>query len=123
MKKEMSKEIIDKNSKIYNLTADQININDSEIKKQSFIDKINAWNSRDEKLKIDKFTEKTYSLHYYPSILLIQKKIMVPPISKRKGGFIIPAINFPAPILKQSFLRRLGNKLKRILNRMRNLKK
>jgi len=90
---------------------------------KNFIDKINAWNSRDEKLRIDKFTEKTYSLHYYPSILLIQKKTMAPPISKRKGGFIIPAINFPAPILKQSYFRRLGNKLKRILNRMRNLKK
>lgn len=66
---------------------------------KNFIDQINAWHSRDARLKINAFTRSTYSLHYYDSILVIQKKIMSHPISEMKGKIIIPLNHFPGPSL------------------------
>ncbi len=85
---------------------------------KGFIDKINAWHSRDKKLKIGNFTKTTYSLHYYPSVLVIQKMLMMTPVSKRKGKIIIPTENFPAPILKQNFMQILWNKLNAVRKRL-----
>jgi len=41
---------------------------------KNFIDSLNAWNSRDEQvLPVSKFTRATKSLHFYDSILVIEK--------------------------------------------------
>lgn len=77
---------------------------------KNFIDSINAWHARSEKLKINEFTKSTYSLHYYPSILVIQKRIMETPKSKRNGQISIPIENFPLSIVKQKFPQNLWYK-------------
>jgi cephalosporin hydroxylase len=82
---------------------------------KNFIDSINAWHSRDKKLKVNGFTKNTYALHYYDSILILEKKIMSPPVVEMKGEIIIPIDNFPTPVLKRSFLKQVISKLLRIL--------
>lgn len=82
---------------------------------KNFIDSINAWHSTDSRLKLNSFTKSTYSLHYYDSILVIQKRLMSPPIVEMKGEIIIPIDNFATPILKQSLSSRIKYKLFRIL--------
>jgi 23S rRNA U2552 (ribose-2'-O)-methylase RlmE/FtsJ len=41
---------------------------------KNFIDYINAWHSRTNKLRISEFTMSVHSLHYYDSILVIEKR-------------------------------------------------
>lgn len=43
------------------------------LNKVKFIDRINAWHSREEQLIVEEFTRTTNSIHYYDSILVIQK--------------------------------------------------
>lgn len=82
---------------------------------KNFIDSINAWHFRDKKIKVNNFTKNTYALHYYDSVLVIEKKLMTPPIVEMKGEIVIPIDNFPTPIVKQSLLKRIKFKLLRIL--------
>lgn len=51
---------------------------------KNFIDKINAWHSQTAELNIDSFTKSTHSLHYYDSILAIEKREVDPPLSVKK---------------------------------------
>lgn len=87
---------------------------------KNLIDSINAWHSRDKNLKINYFTRNTYSLHYYDSIIIVEKKIIKPPTSEMIGEILIPIDNFPTPILKQS----LGKKIiDGIVKRLKIVKK
>ncbi|CAM4080813.1 class I SAM-dependent methyltransferase [Paenibacillus alkaliterrae] len=49
------------------------------------IDKLNAWHSRDSRLTVDKFTESAWSMSYYDSILVIEKRPRVQPSSAVTG--------------------------------------
>lgn len=82
---------------------------------KNFIDSINAWHSRDSQLKVNNITKSTYALHYYDSVLVMEKKVMLPPTVEMKGEIIIPIDNFQAPVLKESFLERILSKLLRIV--------
>jgi len=82
---------------------------------KKFIDSINAWHSRDKQLIVNDFTKHTYALHYYDSVLVIEKKLISSPIVEMTGEIIIPIDNFPTPILKQSILKQIKSKLLRIL--------
>lgn len=50
---------------------------------KNFIDDLHAWHSS--YLTINKFTKKIYSLHYYDSILIIEKRKMQEPVSLSSG--------------------------------------
>ena len=41
---------------------------------KNFIDQINAWHSKSGRLEVTDFTRSAYSLHYYDSILVIEKR-------------------------------------------------
>jgi len=57
---------------------------------KNFIDYINAWHSRDKKLlDVSDFTRTTNSLHYYDSILVIEKNKRVAPSHHKTGKAII----------------------------------
>jgi FkbM family methyltransferase len=86
---------------------------------KNFIDSINAWHSRDISLKVNEFTNSTYSLHYYDSILVIQKGLITKPFAEIKGEIIISLDNFPTPILKLGDLK----KTKLLLNIKKQIKK
>lgn len=49
------------------------------------IDKLNAWHSRGEGLSVDAFAETTFGMHYYDSILVIEKRKINPPHARMKG--------------------------------------
>ena len=46
---------------------------------KNFIDYINAWHSKQSSLKVNHFTHTIHSLHYYDSILVIEKRKMQAP--------------------------------------------
>jgi len=62
---------------------------------KSFIDKLHAWHSFDNNLQVDNFTRSTYALHYYDSILVIDKKSMTEPKAEIKGKVILNIEDFP----------------------------
>lgn len=68
---------------------------------KSLIDSLNAWHIKNEKLQVTYFTRSIYSLHYYDSILLIEKKQIKPPSSKVTGKILIPISSFPSPNTKK----------------------
>lgn len=78
---------------------------------KKIIDYINAWHSQEPQLKVNYFTKNIYAIHYYDSIIVLEKKTIIPPIIDMKGEIIIPIDNFPTPKLKRSFLRRVIRKL------------
>lgn len=82
---------------------------------KNFIDSVNAWHSKDDKLKVNQLTKSTYALHYYDSVLIMEKKIMKSPTVEMKGEIIIPIENFPTPILSVNFFKKSINRILDIL--------
>ncbi|MDX2001763.1 MAG: class I SAM-dependent methyltransferase [Chitinophagales bacterium] len=52
---------------------------------KNFIDYIHAWHSKQSALKVNAFTKSVHSLHYYDSILVIEKRRMEAPVHKKTG--------------------------------------
>ncbi len=74
---------------------------------KNFIDNINAWHSQTPKLKVTDFTRSAHSLHFYDSVLVIEKRVVNEPINLRTGE---PKIKqYKAPARK---FRRIKNRLK-----------
>ncbi len=58
---------------------------------KNFIDFLNAWNSKNQKeLGISDFTRSAYSLHYYTSMLVIEKRPIPEPSCIKTGTWHIP---------------------------------
>ena len=55
---------------------------------KNFIDKLNAWHSKD--VTIDNITKSAYSLHFYDSVLVMEKRKMIKPFDVKSGT---PSIN------------------------------
>lgn len=64
---------------------------------KTLIDRLNAWHVQDGAIEVSEFTRSTYSLHYYDSVLVIQKKLIERPTSKVTGKILIPISTFPSP--------------------------
>ena len=53
---------------------------------KDFIDRLHAWHSRDlESFRVDDFTRSTHSVHFYPSMVVIEKRPTEPPSERRTG--------------------------------------
>ncbi len=53
---------------------------------KNLIDQLNAWHSRDsESFKVSNFTRSTHSMHYYDSVLVIEKRIIDQPTHRKTG--------------------------------------
>jgi len=72
---------------------------------KKFIDYINSWHSEQRTLKVNNFTKTVASLHYYDSILVIEKQKMIPPSEHRSGKrefeFSSPKLNFFQKAIKK----------------------
>lgn len=55
---------------------------------KNWIDKINAWHSKESQLKVDEITKSIHSVHYYDSIVVVEKRHMTPPQVKKTGSII-----------------------------------
>lgn len=81
---------------------------------KNFIDFINAWHSvQKNKLRVADFTRSAHSLHYYDSVLVIEKRPMEEPFHLKTGTATIPDLNPP-----MSAFRRFKGKLRRTMERM-----
>lgn len=74
-----------------------------------FIDQLNAWHSREDKLKVDDFTRSAYGVHFYDSIAVVEKRPMTPPETKVTGHASIPVVLYPN---KPSLRKRIKHLLK-----------
>ena len=65
---------------------------------KNFIDYLNAWHSKQRSLKVNKFTHTAKSLHYYDSVLVIEKSIRKTPHAETTGNpsFPVEETNFKA---------------------------
>ena len=88
---------------------------------KDFIDYINAWHSREpKKLSVSDFTRSAHSLHYYDSILVIEKKPMEEPYSVKMGTEEVPSYKPPKTISQK--LQSISTRIKRIPTRGKDKK-
>lgn len=59
-----------------------------------FIDKMHAWYSESDRLKPDYYTKNIYGMHYYDSILIFDKKVIVQPESHMSGNYVFTPEQF-----------------------------
>jgi hypothetical protein len=79
-----------------------------------FIDFINAWHSiQTYKLRVTEFTKSVHSLHYYDSILVIEKRPIEKPLHLKTGTPTIP--NYDPP---KNQLNRIKGRLTREISRL-----
>jgi len=52
---------------------------------KNFIDYLNAFHSQQNSLEVNTFTQTAHSIHYYDSILAIEKRKMTPPYHEKSG--------------------------------------
>ena len=65
---------------------------------KDFVDRIHAWHSKEpHKLAVSEFTRSVHSLHYYDSVLVIEKRPLQPPTHERIGQSTIPDYRPPEP--------------------------
>jgi hypothetical protein len=65
---------------------------------KDFIDRLNAWHSREpRRLRPSAFTRSVHSLHYYDSVLVIEKRPMSEPVHERKGRQLFPDYEHQSP--------------------------
>ena len=80
---------------------------------KNFIDAINAWHSKTSKLHVTEFTKSVHSLHYYNSILVVEKRPIEKPFDLMTGKATIPSFQPPA-----NFMNRLQRRVQREINRL-----
>jgi cephalosporin hydroxylase len=82
---------------------------------KNFIDYLNAFHSEQNSLKVDAFTKSVDSLHYYDSILVIEKSIRERPIDESTGeaSFETPADG--DGIVSRKLIKKTATKLNEIL--------
>ncbi len=74
---------------------------------KNFIDDINAWHSREGNFKVNGITRSAYGVHFYDSIVVIEKKKMEPPQHEKSGHHTIAKHT-----RKRGFWRRLEMRLR-----------
>lgn len=80
---------------------------------KNFIDAINAWHTKSTKLHVTEFTKSVYSLHYYDSILVIEKKPIEKPFALKTGTPSIPDFRPP-----KRFANRLRRHVRQAIDRL-----
>jgi hypothetical protein len=61
------------------------------------IDRLNAYHSRDPRLPVSEFTRTAYAMHYYDSMLVIEKRPHARPDDGKSGERTLPDNVFPPP--------------------------
>lgn len=52
---------------------------------KTLVDQLNAWYSREPQLRVDGFTRSTYAIHYYDSMVVLEKRRITEPYARMKG--------------------------------------
>jgi hypothetical protein len=83
---------------------------------KNFIDYINAWHSKTKRLVVTEFTKTAYALHFYDSVLVIEKKPVEEPCVLKTGKPVIQAYNPPVSTAR-TLLGAASRRLKRLTRR------
>ncbi len=79
---------------------------------KNFIDYLHAWHSKwVKKAAPEEFTRSTYALHYYDSVLVIEKRPVEKPFTRMTGKATLP----PEPPSRPPLVRRVARGLRRAL--------
>ena len=65
---------------------------------KGFIDQLHQWHYNQS--TISEFTKSTFGLHFYDSVLVIEKKPIAPPVSKITGKIVAEIVQPPLPIFQ-----------------------
>jgi hypothetical protein len=85
---------------------------------KNFVDQIHAWHSEDQKrLPVSDFTRSAYALHYYDSMLVIEKRPIEQPTHRMTGVPVVPSEPLPPEISTKD---KLARKIKRMKDRTRS---
>lgn len=79
---------------------------------KSLIDRINAWHSKDSALRVTDFTRTAGSLHFYDSVLVIEKRRVDPPRHERRGQQSFPDYEHRSPRLIDRLRRSVRSRIK-----------
>jgi 23S rRNA U2552 (ribose-2'-O)-methylase RlmE/FtsJ len=60
---------------------------------KNFIDYLNAWHSKQKSFNVNYFTKNTFSVHYYDSVVVLEKRKMNKPKDLSTGKDILPPFN------------------------------
>jgi len=75
---------------------------------KQWIDDLNAWHSREpRRFKVTDFTRTAHSLHYYDSVLVVEKRPMKPPTNERTGEALFADYTPPASGVVERLQRRI----------------
>lgn len=80
---------------------------------KNFIDSLNAFHTRQKSLRPDDFTKTVNSIHYYDSMLFIEKRKRTKPLDESKGE-----LSFVPHEIKRSKVERLRRDLKKGANKL-----
>ncbi len=83
---------------------------------KNFIDYIHAWHSETNRLSVTEFTRSVHSLHYYDSVLVIEKRPIEKPFDVKTGTRILPRFRPPRSLLKR-FRRSLEREIRHLKRR------
>ncbi len=85
---------------------------------KNFIDDIQAWHARGGRPHITEFTRSVHSLHFYDSVLVIEKRTIEPPTHSKTGTASIPDFHAQPKLMKR-IERGLKRGIRRITGRER----
>jgi hypothetical protein len=80
---------------------------------KNFIDDLHAWHARGARPRIGEFTRSVHALHFYDSVLVIEKRPIGPPTQSQTGTASIPDFHAQPKLMK-----RLERGLKRGIRRL-----
>lgn len=80
---------------------------------KSFVDQLNAWHSREARFQVDDFTRSAYGVHFYDSIVVVEKKPMQTPEHKQSGKPSISARLHKSPPSLRKRLKKRVRKLRK----------
>lgn len=83
---------------------------------KSFVDKINAFHSKQKALQADDFTRSTNSIHYYDSVIVLEKKDRTKPFIIKSGSLSFENIVFET-IPTLSFKEKARHKIIQLINK------
>ena len=80
---------------------------------KGFIDRLHAWHSHSKALQVDEFTRSVHGLHFYDSVLVIEKRPIEAPGHSKTGTASIPDFHAQPKLMK-----RIERGLKRGMRRL-----
>jgi len=84
---------------------------------KSLIDAIHAWHSRSKALQVSDFTRSAHGLHFYDSMLVVEKRPLRAPVDSKTGTASIPDFHSVQPRLGKRIERGLKRGLRKLTGR------